>query len=400
MLNPNTKLHRSPNLQIQLSSPDTVEIMRGATVVNGGPHALAILHIFARPTTLRDALDSLAQGVRGSQDWINLTTALSYLYQTGILEDDSRDQRPLLDTTGFGAAPIHLEMLNDRQRTSCFLAAIAEVVRPGDVVVDIGTGTGVLAIAAVRAGAKRVYAIESTAMASVAAAIIAANGCSEQITLISGWSTQVELPERGDVLTSEIIGNDPLGEQVLETTADARQRLLKLNPRLLPQQLAIYALPLTLPPDEWARRVVTSETLDNWRSWYGMDFAELAAAQSASATVFYLPPHRTQTWPVLSDPILLAKIDLNQAERYLNCTSTAFATTSGHLDAILIYFELQLSPTVSLSTRPGQASSDCSWRCPLWLLGHSLFLQAQESFQVTYRYGIGRQGNLVQVSRP
>jgi predicted RNA methylase len=58
------------------------------------------------------------------------------------------------------AVQLHLAMLDDRNRTAAYLEAIRDGVREGDVVVDIGTGTGVLAAAAAQAGARRVYAIE------------------------------------------------------------------------------------------------------------------------------------------------------------------------------------------------------------------------------------------------
>jgi predicted RNA methylase len=51
-------------------------------------------------------------------------------------------------------------MLRDQRRTKSFLEAVRNVVSPGDVVIDIGTGTGILAAAAAQAGARHVYAVE------------------------------------------------------------------------------------------------------------------------------------------------------------------------------------------------------------------------------------------------
>ena len=105
----------------------------------------------------------------GVQDWMALTTTIVRLYDAGILQDESqREQKLKTSKRGFGVPGIYVGMLNDRARTSRFLAGIAEVVRPGDIVVDIGTGTGVRAIAAARAGAKHVYAIEASDIGQVA----------------------------------------------------------------------------------------------------------------------------------------------------------------------------------------------------------------------------------------
>ena len=71
-------------------------------------------------------------------------------------------------------------MLHDDRRTGDYLAALAEAVRPGDVVLDIGTGSGVLAIAAARAGARRVYAVEASDIAEVAERVFAANGVEDR----------------------------------------------------------------------------------------------------------------------------------------------------------------------------------------------------------------------------
>jgi predicted RNA methylase len=106
--------------------------------------------------------------------------------------------------------PLHLALLNDRRRTTSFLDTIATVVRPGDVVVDVGTGTGVLALAAARAGARHVYAIEMGGIADCAEGLFEASDASDRITLVRGRSLDVRLPERADVLVCELIGHAPL----------------------------------------------------------------------------------------------------------------------------------------------------------------------------------------------
>jgi precorrin-6B methylase 2 len=163
-------------------------------------------------------------------------------------------------------------MLHDDRRTGDYLAAVAQAVRPGDVVVDIGTGSGVMAIAAARAGARHVYAIEASDIAGVAERVFVANGVEDRVTLIPGWSRQVQLPEPADVLVSEVIGNEPLEEEILETTLDARRRLLKPDGRLVPNALTLFARPLLLPEIEARQRALgRSRAVPS----YGIDFGHL-----------------------------------------------------------------------------------------------------------------------------
>ncbi len=71
-------------------------------------------------------------------------------------------------------------MLHDERRTGDYLRALAAAVRPDDVVLDIGTGSGVLAVAAARAGARRVYAVEASDIAEVAARVFEVNGVQDR----------------------------------------------------------------------------------------------------------------------------------------------------------------------------------------------------------------------------
>ena len=101
---------------------------------------------------------------------------------------------------------------------------------------------------------------------------MAANGLSERVTIVEKRSMHVQLPERADVLVSEIIGNDPLEERILETTRDARQRLLKPGGRLIPSSLAIRGLPVDVPESFLAASTFIGRNTEDWRDWYGIDF--------------------------------------------------------------------------------------------------------------------------------
>ena len=376
-----TLLRRAPELTLKLESNGNVTIFKGNDEIAGGPHALAILEAFTRPSTFADALSRLKAQAGSPRDWINLTSSIVMLRDAGVLRDSAKSTPAVsarARTGGFDAAPIHVRMLDDRVRTSRYLAAIAEVVRPGDVVVDIGTGTGVLAIAAARAGARHVYAIEASGIGTIAKAVFERNGLGDRITLIEGWSTQVELPERADVLVSEIIGNEALGEQVLEATLDARKRLLKPDARIIPGRLRIFGLGLDVPREVLAKHTFTEDAISKWRSWYGADFRPCVEAASVSTQVFSVKPHEVARWKQLTEPALLADIELAGFDRPLvdRNVATADAVASGPLTGTVIYFALDLGPKTVLSTHPAHAGEACSWRLPVWISSRQASLSA------------------------
>jgi ribosomal protein L11 methylase PrmA len=94
----------------------------------------------------------------------------------------------------------HLAYWSDDVKIAAFRGALARVVTPQSVVLDLGCGTGLLGLLACEAGAARVYAVDAGPILSVARELAAANGFSERIVHISGWSTEIGLPELVDVV--------------------------------------------------------------------------------------------------------------------------------------------------------------------------------------------------------
>ena len=98
---------------------------------------------------------------------------------------------------------VHRTMICDRVRTDAFRRAIESVVRPGDVVLDVGAGTGILSLFAAKAGAARVYAVEQTTVAVLARELATANAVGDVVQVIQGDVMDVELPEQVDVIVSD-----------------------------------------------------------------------------------------------------------------------------------------------------------------------------------------------------
>jgi protein arginine N-methyltransferase 1 len=144
----------------------------------------------------------------------------------------------------FSDLEMHLWMLADGTRAEAYAKSIDLVVREGDVVVDVGAGTGLLSMMACRAGAARVYAIEETSVAALARLIIEDNGMSDRIVLLEGRSTSLSLPEPADVVVSETIGSFVFSEGILGTLHDARSRFLRPGGALVPGRIRIHMTPV------------------------------------------------------------------------------------------------------------------------------------------------------------
>ena len=139
----------------------------------------------------------------------------------------------------------HAHMVDDPRRTKPLLAAIAALVRGGDAVLDIGTGTGVLAIAAAKAGARRVWAIDADAEALAAARAAAKTArVLPKIEFVEGLSFDLKLRERADLILCETVGSFAFDENILATLSDAKRRLLTSGGRIIPGRLELWGAPI------------------------------------------------------------------------------------------------------------------------------------------------------------
>ena len=142
-------------------------------------------------------------------------------------------------------------MRDDATRTPLFKEAIIRRLGnnpQSNVVLDLGTGPFALfAILAAEAGAGKVYAIEGNpASAESARNYVKKAGYEDIITIIEGFSTSVELPEKVDFVIAEIIGSISSEEGVYATIHDAHARFVK-NPTSssswIPCRIQTYASP-------------------------------------------------------------------------------------------------------------------------------------------------------------
>ena len=140
----------------------------------------------------------------------------------------------------------HRLMLNDYIRMVKYEAAIKEVVKPGMIVLDIGVGTGILSMWALEAGAKKVYGIDvNKTIIEKATARIKEAGFLEKFQTFNALSNDVSLPEKVDVIISEILGNLGDNEDMTPILNDARKRFLKETGQMIPRKVNTFLVPVS-----------------------------------------------------------------------------------------------------------------------------------------------------------
>jgi SAM-dependent methyltransferase len=146
---------------------------------------------------------------------------------------------------------LHHALMADTVRLRAMKRALREVIRPGDVVVDLGAGTGILGFMALRAGAARVYAIEKDPILRIARALAAENGLDGRMTFLETDSRRVRLPERADVVLGDYVAHLGIEGEMAEAMADAR-RFLRPGGRFVPERSELWTAP-AFEPVFWGR---------------------------------------------------------------------------------------------------------------------------------------------------
>jgi len=233
-------------------------------------------------------------------------------------------------------------MISDKGRMEAYTEALRRCVRPGSVVVDIGAGTGIQTLLACRFGARRVYAIEPDDIVAVAREVVAANDCVDRVEFFQKPSEKVILPERADVVVSDLRGVLPLLGRHIPAIVDARKRFLAPEGSLIPQRDALWASVVAAP--ELYSRHVAPAGLD------GFDFDFAPAHRRAANTLFRarVTPEQFLVEPRCWFSLEYASIESPDVSGELNWGTTRPGTAHG----ALVWFDSELTDGVRLSNSP------------------------------------------------
>lgn len=359
-----TLLRWGAGVQVRLGPEGRVTVRGPGGELTSNQRLLELLGAFGRPAPLGTVLPELAS--RHPSEFAELAATARHLVRIGALVSDEHPGDGAVHD-GFGEAGIHLRMLSDHTRTRAFMDALAATVRPGDVVLDLGTGTGILAAHAARLGARRVYAVEASDAARAAQAFLRDNGLQDRVEVRHGWSQHLDLPEPADVVVSETLGNHPLEEGWAAAMQDARRRLAAPGARFVPAALEAVAVPVALPPSERLRRVA-HEALDRWHELYGFDFSAVAAWQELGpARLGNSRSARVAGWDTPTGPVDLARWEAGATPGLEGLVDLAVRQEC-RPDAVALAFRAHLAPGSVLSTVPGEAAADSHWGVALYRL--------------------------------
>src|SRR6267142_228296 len=208
------------------------------------------------------------------------------------------------------------EMLADHRRCSAYSKAISASVHSGDAVLEIGCGPGLFSLLACRAGARRVYAIDSEEIVHHARELAAANGFADRMEFLQSDSRKVQLPEPMNVIISDVRGSLPLFSHAIASIEDARRRFLCPGGIVIPARdtlkaaiinAAEYYSRLTLPWRAcesgidlsrslllilngcYTTNFTADQVLTECKSWGVLDYQSGVAANAAAELCFEVP---------------------------------------------------------------------------------------------------------------
>jgi protein arginine N-methyltransferase 1 len=233
-------------------------------------------------------------------------------------------------------------------RMDAYKRAIAGAVKPGSIVVDIGAGTGILSLLAVRAGARRVHAIEPNPAVWLIPELAAENGCADRIEVHPTTSFEVELPERADVVISDLRGSLSLHGDHLATLRDAKERLLKPGGTLMPMRDRLFVAAVD-------GRAMTATFERSAEGFLEHGFSARAAQSLFRHTVLGDWSSKIHASDVLTTAAPWATIEYGAAPPRLDEEVELTTTRLGTADGLALWFEATIADGIVFDTAPGMA---------------------------------------------
>lgn len=274
----------------------------------------------------------------------------------------------------------HLPMINDTERNTAYREAVERAVTPESLVLEIGTGSGLVAMMAARAGARRVVTCEvNPVLATVAAETVARNGYQDRVSVVPKLSTLLtvgpdgDLPEKADVFVSELINVGMLAPRMLAVLQHARTHLVKPEGAIIPRASIVFGMLVETP--ELAR-------VNPVKDVEGFDLSAFDVFRSPGYLQIDLA---ADEHTALSDAFDALEFDFTrnmpeEAERRLTVTATAAGTCHG----IAFWFDLRMDEEVVYHS--GSRSRSNHWKQAMTVLDQPVEVKPGDTVTVVARY--------------
>ena len=249
---------------------------------------------------------------------------------------------------------MHREMLFDHVRCQAFKNAIFAAVSPGDIVLDVGAGSGILSMFAAQAGAAKVYAVERTATARLAKQLIEQNGLQDRIVVIQDDIDNVTLPEKADILLMEWMGGFAVDENLLPPLIRARDKWLKAGGIMIPDKVTSFLAPV------YDRKL--EERLRFWRNRpYNIELGLIARDM---VNEVHNARNDIGVDDLLAEPLAMWTVDVcalstADAETPFEVRHSFEINKPGRLTALAAWFDADMGNGIRLGNVPG--APDTHW---------------------------------------
>jgi len=270
------------------------------------------------------------------------------------------------------------DMIADKVRMDPFAYAMKAKIGPDSVVLDIGTGTGIHALLACKFGARKVYAIEPNDAIHLARELAQANGYADRIEFFQDLSTHVTLPERADVIVSDLRGVLPLYGGHIPTIIDARQRHLAPGGIFIPKRDTIWVSLVE-------SRKVYDELIKPWDYPYGLSMQE-----AKQLVLNEWVEENTDTFSqsnLLMEPQIWTVLDYSSIESsgVESSVPTQKATRDGTAHGLLLWFDGELADGIQVSNGPGAEKVAEVYGCGFFPLLEPVTISKGDTIKVDIR---------------